>query len=202
MSVKEFNLGLDCESIAKKVIDNRSNWVDRYELFYTLGAAAYLDNKNPKPSLNKYQDRLKKYNKILKSEFGGVIESLCDYFKAELHDEIACPGFHIFDERANGFDNSIHVDTPYSNLSIYSDDLKNARSFTVLIQKPSSGAGLYVWDDKKTKKFIDYQIGIMYIHDCGLLHQIASDLNISKDEYRITLQGHVITFSGKTYIYF
>ena len=196
MSVEEIDLGIDYKAIARKVIDNRANWIDRSNLFYTFGAAAYIDN------CMEYFVYLKRSNKILKKEFGDLIDKLCDHFSAKTHPEIALPGFHIFDYRGNGIDASIHLDTPYKKLPIYSEDFENPRSFTILIQKPNCGAGLNVWGEDGVKNCVDYKLGNMYTHSCGLLHQIANTGNMEKNELRITIQGHLITIKGETYIYF
>lgn len=196
MSVEEVDLGVDYESIAKKVINNRANWIDRGD-FYTFGAASYLDG-----GCEDYFNNLNKYNKIIKNEFGDVLNKLIDYFGAETHESIALPGFHIFDRKGNTRKASIHKDVSFKKLPIFNQDYKNAKSFTVLINKPDCGAGLNVWDEEFNKTYHEYELGKMYVHSGGLRHQIANNGDIKKGEQRITMQGHVITFKDKTYIYF
>ena len=195
MSVQEIDLNIDFDSVSQKVINNQNHWIDR-GCFYTLGAASYLDDK-----IN-YQDYITKYNGILKKEFGDLIDYLCDYFSAKTHPEIALPGFHVFDKRGNGLQASIHQDLSYKRLPIYSENYKNTKSFTILLQKPSCGAGLNFWDDDFKRHYCDYKLGHMYIHLGGLRHQIANKGKIRRGEYRITMQGHVVTFDDETYIYF
>jgi hypothetical protein len=193
--VEKINLDIDYETIARQVIENKQNWINR-DNFYTFGAASYLDDTD------KYARNIRKSNNILQKEFGGVIKKICDHFSAKTHPEIALPGFHIFDRKSNGTKASIHEDSSYKRLPIFNDNYKDGKSFTILINEPDCGAGLNVWDEAFNKSFYAYELGFMNVHLGGLKHQIANTGDIKKNEYRITLQGHVITFGEETYIYF
>lgn len=214
------NLGLDCNSICKKVLDNKKYWIDRMNSFYTFGAAAYLDSKMT------YYFNSKKSNPILKDLFSDLYKKIADYFGAELNDELAYPGFHIFEKKSAKNPAKIHIDDQYEELPLNSRNLINPKSFTIAFKKPSSGCGLNYWPDidlqgskeeNRNKEiilnkcklekphYVEYELGVMYIHHRHILHQIASNHSVKDHEQRITMQGHVIqdaSNNDKKYIYF
>lgn len=212
--MKAIDLNIDHEKICDSVFKNREHWINR-TVFDTFGASIYIDDKK------EYLINKRKNNKILLRNFSDIYKKLCDHFGAELNDDIAYPGFHIFDKRSAGMEASIHFDSPYLRLPIYDRSFCNPQSFTILIKEPINGAGLNVWDKidlskmphrKKiellsTKKnigkptYIKYELGKMYVHSGHVLHQIANTGSLESD-YRITLQGHVIQDGDKKYIYF
>jgi len=196
MSPSETKTDIDFENISNIVLDNENNWINRGDIFYTFGAAAYLDG----PLY--YKKYAQQYNKLLLNCFSDVYEFLFDYFNASTHEDIALPGFHIFTNKGNGIEASLHKDLSYKKLPIYNETAKNAKSFTILLQKPDCGAGLNYWDNENIKHYIEYQLGHMYTHDDGLYHQIANVGRIKKGEHRITMQGHLIDIDEETYIYF
>lgn len=211
------DLNIDYEDICRKVILNKDHWTDRFGIFYTFGASIYIDDKKD------YTEYKNTVNNILYEEFNDLYSKLSDYFGAELNSEIAYPGFHIFNESSNEANASIHFDTPYLRLPNYKLSFSNPQSFTILLKKPKSGAGLNVWNkinlnkmdldeqkqyiqDKTIKDlgdvdYVEYELGKMYVHSGSVLHQIAND-GIGKDEERITMQGHIIQDGNKRYMYF
>lgn len=219
-SLETVDLGFDCDSICKKILENKKHWIERKNSFYTFGAASYLDNKM------EYFLRKRKSNPILKSLFSDIYEKIADHFNAELNDELAYPGFHIFDIRSKNNEARIHIDDQYEELPFDSDNLSEPKSFTIAFKKPKGGCGLNYWpniDLQGTKSenrckesdlnrgleekpsYQEYNLGIMYVHNRHILHQIANKRIVDEYEQRITLQGHVIKDNGnngKKYIYF
>lgn len=219
--IESVDLGFDCNSICKKILENKEHWIERNNSFYTFGAASYLDNKM------EYFLRKQKSNPILKSLFSDVYEKIADHFNAELNDELAYPGFHIFDIRSKNNKARIHIDDQYEELPLDSKNLSEPKSFTIAFKKPIGGCGLNYWPDvnlelgskeenrfkelhlnqnlKEKPEYVEYKLGTMYIHNKHILHQIANKKIVNKSEQRITLQGHVIkdnSNNGKNYIYF
>lgn len=217
LSLEAIDLKLDCDSICKRILENKEHWIRRHN-FYTFGAAAYLDSKMT------YYLNKNKSNPILKNLFSDLYEKIADYFDAELNDDLAYPGFHIFDIECQNNKAKIHIDDQYEELPIDSKNLTNPKSFTIAFKKPASGCGLNYWPDidlQGTKQenrlqelylqhnlqdnkpsYVEYELGIMYIHHRHMLHQIAENKFSNKSEQRITLQGHVIQDGNKKYIYF
>ena len=216
--IEVVDLDIDYESECKKVFDNKDQWTDR-DIFYTFGGSSYIDSKK------EYLRNLRKSNSVLYNSFSGLYKKLSDYFGAELNDSLAYPGFHIFDEKSHNFSASIHFDTPYLRIPTYNPSFSNPQSFTILLKKPTYGAGLNVWEkidlnkmkpsqkkqymdiQKKmvmslgSPKYIEYELGKMYVHSGDVLHQIANTGG-EKGDYRITMQGHIIQDGNKKYMYF
>jgi len=216
--IEVVDLNIDYESECQKVFDNKDKWIDRY-MFYTFGGSSYIDNKED------YRINLQKSNRFLFKSFSNLYKKLADYFGAELNDSIAYPGFHIFDERCHNTSASIHFDSPYLKLPIYKTTFSNPQSFTILLKKPFTGAGLNIWDEidlnnmppsRKREymlvqdkalanlgppKYIEYELGKMYVHSGHVLHQICNTGGL-KGDCRITMQGHIIQDGNKKYMYF
>lgn len=208
------DLDLDCEEICEKVFRNQDKWIDR-DIFYTFGASSYIDDNN------EYNANLEKSNSVLFNCFSDLYKKLEIHFGATLNKEIAYPGFHIFDERCHNIDGSIHFDSSYLRLPIYKKSFSNPQSFTILLKKPSTGAGLNVWDKIDLKRippskreqyikniqkigeptYMEYELGKMYVHSGEVLHQIANTGGLMGDS-RVTLQGHVIQDGDKKYLFF
>ena len=215
--INTVDLNIDYERVCERVISNKKHWIDRFGIFYTFGASIYIDDQK------NYKEYIKKSNNILYEEFNDLYSKLSNYFGAELNNEIAYPGFHIFNKSSNQADASIHFDTPYLRLPNYKKSLSKPKSFTILLKKPKSGAGLNVWNKinlnkmdlseqqsflkSKTIKdlgdvdYIEYELGKMYIHSGSVLHQISNNKMVG-DEERITMQGHIIQDGDKKYMYF
>ena len=212
------DLNIDYQDVLDKVLSHEEYWTNRENTINTFGAAAYMDDKM------KYFIMKEKTNPLLKSLFSDLYEKIGDYFGAELNPDIAYTGFHIFDYSSRNNQASVHIDDQYQNLPIDSDKLSNPQSFTIAIEKPSAGAGLNVWpevnltgsvaenrliersfsndpENHEKPEYIEYELGIMYIHNDHILHQIAKT-EIQENERRVTMQGHVIQEGDKKYMYF
>ena len=137
-AIECFDLGLDCDLICEQVLSHRDYWSKRNN-FYTFGAASYLDNKMG------YFLTKRKINPILKKLFKNLYNKIGDHFGAELNDELAYPGFHIFDIEAQNNETKIHIDDQYEELPLDSKHLTDPKSFTIAFKKPKSGCGLNYW---------------------------------------------------------
>jgi len=169
-------------------------WVNR-GVFYTFGAATYLDDSLP------YKLRAIMYNALMGDYFGLVKEKLDEMFPdcISQHDTMR-PSFHIIGSESNGHQASIHTDQGYKKIW---GDIDDHLTFTVPIEIPKCGAGLNMLNDETGGvDLIEYEVGKIYIHDGQTTHQIAQMGDIGENENRITLQGHIATVVGVKYMYF
>ena len=77
------------------------------------------------------------------------------------------------------------MDYPHTTLGMGDED---AHSFTVALELPKCGGGMDFGDD-----YIDYKVGELVLHDGLTNHRISSYKAYQPDEYRKTLQGHIIS---------
>lgn len=201
----------ECTSLTEEVLQLDRFLVDRGG-FYTLGAACYLDDPLAYPAianafnvvlgqaLGKMYDRV---NEVLSKHFGMPVGRMSGGF--------GLPSFHVFDEKSNGLEASIHIDEPYSRVSFQGVEWHDPFSFTLPVSIPTAGAGLDFWwgaterDIKKyptTPEYVPYRLGQMYIHDGMTPHRIASVAPIPEGEMRVTLQGHGVHVEDGVLVYF
>ena len=185
----------ECNAIAAKVREMRHLWWDR-GLFYTLGAASYIDD------MNVYYTMAQLYNPHLSSAFYDmdafqkVRTKLEDVFEDHVmvSPHLALPGFHIFDKRANGKQGSVHEDTQYDRIG--APEYTETITFTLPVEIPKVGAGL-----NYNYEFVPYELGHLYTHDGLTTHQIAQCGDL-EDDMRITIQGHGLRLkSGGILVY-
>lgn len=186
--------------------------------FSTLGNAHYVDDK-----VVYLGQTTRILNSFLDLFFRGLLD-LCSQYVEEIYrvkndhewysPKLAMPGFHVFDHRSNGIDASIHTDQPV--VEEYWENLKVLRNFTytLVLALPKCGGGLNVWyPDPATEEtgvmkikpdhYLNYRVGYLYTHEGKLWHQIANPGDLGDDEYRITLQGHVLHLeNGQNLFYF
>ena len=190
-------LDIDTDNIADKVFRLQQYWVSRSDEFpfYTLGRCSYLDGKTPA-----YHEEIKTLNPILLKEFGDtydiIIDHLSDQFKepVELYADLAHPSFHIFISSPFLLTHAglWHQDYPHFTLGLGSID---PYAFTIAIKLPSGGAGMdYIEDGQQ--KHLPYTEKEIIGHDGTMLHRIAGLKEYIPDEYRITMQGHLIRIDG------
>jgi hypothetical protein len=190
-------LDIDTDNIADKVFRLQQYWVSRSDEFpfYTLGRCSYLDGKTPA-----YHEEIKTLNPILLKEFGDtydiIIDHLSDQFKepVELYADLAHPSFHIFISSPFLLTHAglWHQDYPHFTLGLGSID---PYAFTIAIKLPSGGAGMdYIEDGQQ--KHLPYTEKEIIGHDGTMLHRIAGLKEYIPDEYRITMQGHLIRING------
>ena len=190
-------LNIDTDKIADKVFRLQQYWVPRSDEFpfYTLGRNSYLDGKTPE-----YKQESKVLNPILREQFGDtydiIIDHLSDQFKepVKLNNNLAHPSFHIFISSPFLLTHAglWHKDYPHITLDLGNID---PYAFTVAIKLPSGGAGMdYIEDGQQ--KHLPYTEKEIIGHDGSLLHRIAGLKEYIPDEYRITMQGHLIRIDG------
>jgi hypothetical protein len=190
-------LNIDTDNIADKVFRLQQHWIPRSDKFpfYTLGRNAYLDGKTPA-----YHEEIKTFNLVLLKDFGDtyriIIDYLSDQFKEpiELNSSLAHPSFHIFisDPFLLTHAGLWHQDIPHTTLGL---DPIDPYSFTVAIKLPTGGAGIDYVEDGLQKYMPYVEKGILG-HDGKVLHRISSLKTYIPDEYRITMQGHLIRING------
>jgi hypothetical protein len=169
--------------------------------FYTLGKSAYLDGNT-----NRYYWGAKAINPIMFHVFNDlyreVAGKLSDFFGeyVTMNPKLALPGFHIFpsDPKLLTIAGNWHLDTPHTTLGIGEED---AYAFTVAIELPTGGGGIDVRVGGDEDQYVAYKTGELIIHDGMTPHRIASYREYRSDEYRITLQGHIVRH-GKEFIFF
>ena len=190
-------LDIDTDNIADKVFRLQQYWIPRSDEFpfYTLGRCSYLDGKTPA-----YHEEIKTLNPILLKEFGDTYQTIIDYlsnqFKEpiELNNSLARPSFHIFisDPFLLTHAGLWHQDIPHTTLGL---DPIDPHSFTVAIKLPTGGAGIdYI--ENELQKYMPYVEKGIINQDGKVLHRISSLKEYIPDEYRITMQGHLIRING------
>ena len=193
----EFDTGWDLEKIHDTVILLREYWDHRSPQipFYTLGKAAYLDENT-----DAYFEGVKTVNPILKDYLGFMYDDLKDMLSAILREpvgtlpSVALPGFHVFpsDPVFLGMWGNWHVDIPHQTLSLGNQE---PWAFTVAITLPTGGAGQDRRIDNK-EVYLEYEPGKMYLTNGETVHRITSYKEYVPNEYRVTLQGHLIRVDG------
>ncbi len=211
--------------IHNKVMNLKDHWKKRNKILYTLGDAYYLDGKSKvsMPNNNKI---------ILYDTFKDEYDQILNYFKIKLNtsnvmyhpnETVYLPAFHIFEvnEIFSRSIASLHIDKQYTFLpDIDECDLNKTLSFTIAINIPKNGAGLYKYPLYKNSDqinkiypwwflnfcykdvdYIPYKIGHIVTHDGHQYHMIAPSIPSTSNEYRITLQGHGIYNKIKNYWY-
>ena len=199
--------------------------------FWTLGAVSYLDSVASPARYNKHKQAL---NPVLIKKFGWIYDIICKTLESELQNPVvidkflAYPGFHIFSAKTGDliepeyikmFEEplgSVHVDIQYEEHHEHWNKFNNVgftdtdtMSFTIPIDLPSGGGGLYTWEDdvnavsfnyntnenklgklKSVSTSHPYHVGEMIYFMGHLLHQMMPGVNIQRDDKRITVQGH------------
>lgn len=192
---------LDIDEILFNVLKLDDYWIKRNNVpFYTLGRNAYMDGKTPE-----YYKDSKKLNLKLKRHFYDLYVTVQVYVSHYLGERVyikhnfALPGFHIFEsnECFLNFPANWHYDFPHKTLGLGDQD---AHSFTVVIEIPESGAGLE-YKDGEEYKYLKYNVGDIILHKGDFLHNIAPLKEYKPNEYRITLQGHIIRHEDRLIMY-
>ena len=193
-------LKLDTNEILFNVVKLNDWWIRRSDApFFTLGRNAYMDGKT-----EAYFHTAKILNPKLMRHFPDLYADLLLYLTDHIGEEVhlnhdfAYPSFHIFESDPAFLDypSNWHKDFPHETLGLKND---TAYSFTVVIEIPSSGAGLEYREGEE--KYLKYNVGDIIIHKGDFLHNIARLKEYVPNEYRITLQGHVIRHDGSLIMY-
>ena len=183
---------------ANKVKSHDKHWKTKNILMYILGTASYLEGTN---GTKYYTKQYNKTNKFLYKHYKKLYKKILLYFKQRTNSKVkyrfAYPGFHIF--KCNKLFSfpvaSIHQDKQYLNIPLTKDeniDYNKTLSFTLCLELPPTGGGLYKFENNKNTKVI-YKPGYIVCHNGKTTHMIAPS-PMPKDNnntyYRITLQGH------------
>jgi hypothetical protein len=205
----------ECVIVRNQLMELRDYWVPRSGGgFFTLGAAAYLDAVGQH---SVYLEAAKGANAVLCRHFGWLLERVRQFFEESLGDaaffdpRYAAPGFHIFG--FNGVDYGrddpaprAHFDLQWMH-AIPGHGPSETLSFTLLIEEPTGGASMAMWNaryqDAVTLRInareyasqhppqtIAYGRGFIVVHDGFTLHAIGNASVAAPMGYRITLQGH------------
>lgn len=202
----------ECNMFSERIKSHESFWERRNVAMSTLGTASYLDGANK----NLYITKSIESNKFMEGNYSDLLDLVLNYFKfrcpnsnIEFRTNAALPGFHIFDCNKIFSHNvaSVHKDMQFNRLTYLKNeelDEKNTLSFTLALELPQDGGGLYTFEDeissllipkpvtysfsKKTK--IEYKEGYIVCHN-GLTFHMIAPCKESKRK-RITFQGHGI----------
>lgn len=221
----------ECGPIVEKVHALSAHWSQPYGAarFHVLGASAYLDGQHK--GAFAYRMLARKLGPAMLEAFGPLYDRVLAALVAhlgepmELHPRLAVPGFHVFlaDPTFELSVCDIHVDRPYDHVDwpVYEQvDKTRNLSFTLSLQLPRSGGGLYVWPQipiedalrgdppvtelvrGQTPVLHRYAPGKMVVHHGHSIHQIAPFTVTDPSEARITLQGHAIRSARGWLAYF
>jgi hypothetical protein len=234
----------ECADIRARVEALRPLWTRRHPSrpFFTLGASNYFDIAH-NPALP-YYDMARRLNPVLMEHFQPLYRKVARALADHLHcmvgytERLALPGFHVFEadpafEDVRGLthrewfarrddpeivSSPIHCDTPHYVVDWGAEapqvQMSRPISFTLAIDMPATGAGMYVWDlrmheaagfsdeelhaalAQRRRVLREYRRGNMALHDGMSFHQVAPLRDPRPGEMRITLQGHGVPASG------
>jgi len=196
-------LDINTDEISGSVFKLKDRWISRSEYFgfWTLGRCAYLDGKTPE-----YAREIAVLNPILKQEFGPLYDLVIAHLSKQfsepvvLTDQFAYPSFHIFESSPILLtqSGSWHTDYPHVTLGLTASD---PYSFTLAIKLPSGGAGLDYKDSNGQEHYLPYVEKGIVGHDGSILHRISCMKTYVPNEFRITLQGHVISINKQLTVF-
>lgn len=182
----------------RQVKSHKKYWKTKNILMYTLGTASYLEGTK---GFEYYKNEYQKTNKFLYKHYKYLYDKVLNYFQkrapnSKVKYRFSYPGFHIF--KCNRLFSlpvaSVHKDYQYKHVKIEDGediDYTKTLSFTLCLELPPTGGGLYKFEnDKKTK--VNYKPGYIVCHNGKTTHMIAPSPTPKNDNtyYRITLQGH------------
>jgi hypothetical protein len=216
----------ECRDLSARVVALRKHWARRgYNGFFSLGTAAYLDAPE---SFSAYLAAASETNVILRNNFDDALETVRAFFEemlgqpAQIAEEVAVPGFHIFEFDGSARQNDLPATRAHFDLqwvdAFPRSDLQGTVSFTVLVDQPSGGAAMQVWPlrfsqtapptvtvreyaQSHTSRRLAYDGGGMIIHDGHVLHAIGTSEDSKPRGRRITLQGHGALIDGTWVLY-
>ena len=196
-------LDIDTDLILDRLFKLKHMWVSRSTEFpfYTLGRSAYLDGKT-----EKYKKDIIIDNFILDLNFNDLYKSVINYLSYFLREpvvmayDLARPGFHIFpsDKKLLTIAGNWHTDYPHETLGLGDEDTS---TFTVPIKIPESGASIDWIDEFDIIYRLPYKEKELIWHSGKKVHRISSLNEYKPDEYRITLQGHLVRRNGQMEVF-
>jgi hypothetical protein len=210
----------ECNEIAAQIYEMKTSWETRNVAMSTLGTASYLDGG----SASEYVTKSLRKNPMMRKHFQPLLDKVLDYFRKKTSSAVmyrenaSLPGFHIFD--CNKIFSlpvaSVHRDLQWQRLTYHKNediDTQNTLSFTLAIELPPGGGGLYTFHQNVSPLFtllvprgivssfapktkIEYKEGYMVTHNGQTDHMIAP-CEMSLNKKRITLQGHGVYEKNK-----
>jgi len=191
-------MDIDTEATINKVLSAKDKWISRSKdyPFYTLGRGAYLDGKT-----KEYYKNLSVENEIMIHTFAdlytqiGVVLNSVFAEDVYLTTQLRVPGFHIFpsDKKFLKITGNWHQDYPHTTLGL--DDI-DSYAFTLAVKLPKSGGGMDYIDEFHQQQHLAYNEKDLVIHNGQIIHRIAGMKKYIPNEYRITLQGHIVRRDG------
>ena len=189
---------IDTFDVTNKVLSLRKLWINRSNEFpfYTLGRCAYLDGKT-----DAYYKDSAWQNNILLGEFSNLYETLLGSLSEVLKEDVflahdlSIPGFHIFpsDSKFLNIAGKWHQDYPHVTLGLGESD---TFAFTLPIKLPVSGGGMDFIDEFYQPQHLAYNERDLVLHNGDTVHRIAGLKEYTPNEYRITMQGHIVRRNG------
>lgn len=218
-----------CKYLVNRIVSLKEFWLKHpvFKKTFTIGVPIcsfrYLN-------YNKYETLYTYYNKILEEYFQDIKSILCSFVQElfpthniKYSDKHGNPGFHIMYSSKN-YTEIIHRDHQYKtafskNINKYNSNV--TLSFTLCLNIPPDGGGLYEYDtsltddymterimpnkkilEKLNPRVIQYKPGYIYFHSGNIPHSIIQFKD--KNNPRITLQGHGILeeSTNSIYLYF
>lgn len=186
----------EAKFFSKQVKKDRNLWKKKNILMSILGTASYIEGTK---GYSFYHKEYLKTNKILLKNYSKLYDIIIDYLKKRVGNKsnvkfrFALPGFHIF--KCNSLFSlpvaSIHTDLQYLNVNFDEPvdiDLDKTGSFTLCLELPKTGGGLYVFENEKVK--VNYRPGYIVCHNGKTKHMIAPSPVSKEDALRITCQFH------------
>lgn len=199
------------DELTTRVKTLKDHWRQKNPVMYTLGIGAYVEQE--------YQKNVASSNAFMQQHFADLYKLILEFFQKRYPDcqvkyrpECGLPGFHIF--KCNSLFSmpvaSVHVDRQWQKIKPIpgeSLDTDNTLSFTLTLELPELGGGLYLFKNipkncliprpikhiLADKEHIHYRKGYYVLHTGNTVHMIApSKYNKKEIKYRITLQCHGI----------
>tara|TARA_R100000541_G_scaffold2821_4_gene9316 strand:- start:169 stop:828 length:660 start_codon:yes stop_codon:yes gene_type:complete len=191
-------MNIDTNSIVGRIITAQPLWISRSKNypFFTLGRGAYLDGKTKEyyKNLPAENERMVQTFAELYTQVGTELNSV---FGEDIYltSQLRVPGFHIFpsDKKFLKITGNWHQDHPHTTLGL--DDI-DSYAFTLAIKLPKSGGGMDYIDEFHQQQHLAYNEKDLVIHNGQTIHRIAGMKEYTPNEYRITLQGHIIRRDG------
>jgi hypothetical protein len=178
----------------------------------TIGEALYRNRHQ----MDYYTQCAQADNRRLYRHFNGLYERVAVFFEQRYSapvvfaEELAIPGFHVFDYPQRGVHDggTWHFDTLYLQvpfLAAQRAEITAIVNFTVPVQVPSGGTGMDLCDDGPgddgqgcgTHISTPYVPGVLVFSEREYWHRIGNSRCLEDGERRITLQGHGVGFRGR-----
>ena len=178
----------------------------------TIGEALYRNRHR----MGYYTQCARADNRRLYRHFSGLYERVAVFFEQRYSapvvfaEELAVPGFHVFDYQQRGaYDGGTgHFDTLYLQvpfLAARRTEITGIVNFTLPVQVPSGGTGMDLWDDgpgidgqgRGAQTSTPYVPGVLVFSEHEYWHRIGRSWCLEDGERRITLQGHGVCFRSR-----